>query len=292
MVSSTKALETWDSFDVRTLSWESDAHLIDNDFVDFEDDVEDDDDCYVGYDVDSDVDVDMEMTAANSPQVKERVSPGGGGRGDLSSRCRTPLVKSVSPFLASQARTGHLGHTPLMASISSAPIDCATSSSSSSSVFVASSSSSSSSVASPSLSIQTPCATRTPTVLRRSNSSCEKEGQIMLAVPNSLKRSLSSSNTPLCQLSGSFQRSPLEDSPLPIAPTPLRSKAFSDAVRGPLSMGSPSIALEDESPLSARPVRRVKRRVRRPTRVARDRGLPFAHAFGCAITIPAICLYS
>jgi len=267
MVSSTKALETWDAYDVRTGTWESDAHLTDNDIDDGSFDEEGEH--FVGYDLDDDVDIDMEMAVSNSPAAmkaraspSERVSPGvampvlGGGRTVCSS---TPMINRsfISPCLFDTP-----AHSVASCSSSSAMVGMTTGEE----------------------------VTPSPPSggLRRCVSSSGNLGQISLAVPSSLKRSLSGTlggNTPLRQINGSF----LRHSPSPsnemqavalASPSPLRCKVF-----------SPVLAVE-EGPQQGRAVKRLKRRVMRAHAAPRDRTMPFAHAFGCAITIPAICLYS
>ena len=68
MVSSTKALDTWDAFDVRTNRWDSDINDegMENQTDDYDnddDEYEGDDYCVVGYDDDNDFDIDFEMTS-------------------------------------------------------------------------------------------------------------------------------------------------------------------------------------------------------------------------------------
>lgn len=261
MVSSTKALETWDAFDVRTNAWDSDDHTVHNE-VDHP--FEDEDDGYlVGYDLDDDVDVDMEMAIDRSPRDKaspdDKLYVAGGGY-----RC-SPAQVNMTPVQSTKQASASLR-------LPYTPMSCGASYTSSAAVGMTSSEE------------------LTPSPPSDGLRRCSSNGQIALSVPSSIKRSLSgtfvgySSTTPSRQVSGSFQHpspSPNGDSSLAllVSPPPLRINF------------SPVVTVEDvvEPSLVPRSARRAKRR----KRVAQiDRKMPFAHAFGCAITIPAICLYS
>jgi hypothetical protein len=263
MVSSTKALETWDAFDVRTNTWDSDDYIADNDAdLPFDDE---DDGYLVGYDLDDDVDVDMEMAVNSSPRGK--ASPddklctlGGGYRS-------SPCVAAQLDMTPIQ----NMKHAYPPFHLSDGPVSCGTSYTSSETVGMTTSDE------------------LTPSPQSGGLRRCSSNGQITLSVPSSIKRSLSGtfvgySSTPLRQLSGSFQRpspSPIGEASLALltSPPPLRVNF------------SPIMTLEDAVEPSSVP--RSARRAKRRKRVVQiDRNMPFAHAFGCAITIPAICLYS
>ena len=277
MVSSTKALDSWDAYDVRTGTWESDLHLAENDVDDgvFDDEGE----YFVGYDLDDDVDIDMEMAVHNSPSAlnarsspSERFSPSiampvhGGGR------------SSVSPAVLSSSCSSTPMFTRSFISPSMFDTPAPSVASCSSSAMIGMTSSEETTPSPPSGG------------LRRCTSSSGNLGQISLAVPSSLKRSLSGTlggNTPLRQLNGSFLRhspSPSSESPAVAlaSPSPIRCKVF-----------SPAPVVDEDGGQQGHQPKRLKRRVKRAAASApRDRTMPFSHAFGCAITIPAICLYS
>jgi hypothetical protein len=273
MVSSTKALDTWDAFDVRTNTWDSDIQY---DAEEYDDRSEDEDDGYgIGYDFDSnDVDIDMEFSSV-SPRTAAKLSNNSSSdHSDIFKieTDRSPKLSVVTAAISSQASS-----TP------SSPWN------SNSNLFNKNS---------PHLS-ESPCANillaSTPTPYTPTDRTINS--QIQIAVPLSLKRNLSgsliSSSTPLRQISGSFIRT----SPEFVSPTiknpPSKNDSLDDQQHF-TAIAENNIkesSIINHSTMIGAHLKRHRKRIKR-TITPIDRKIPFPHAFGCAVTIPAVCLYS
>jgi len=123
--------------------------------------------------------------------------------------------------------------------------------------------------------------------------SAGNDGHIHVPVPGSLKRSLSGtfsgslSNVNMPVRSSSFQAGLVSPS-FDKSCTPIRASSDGSLVRSHDS--TPSLTTPSSF---RRPSKRARRSHRKRRRMAKiERKLPFGHAFGCAITIPAISLYS
>jgi hypothetical protein len=118
-------------------------------------------------------------------------------------------------------------------------------------------------------------------------------GQIQVSVPGSLKRSLSStfsgslSNVMIPTRSSSFQTEGVSPSFDSIS-TPVR--ASSDGILLASNDSSGSLTAPFSAGRSSKRARRSRKKKRDVPKIERE--LPFTHAFGCAVTIPAISLYS
>lgn len=235
MVSSTKALDTWDAFDVRTSRWDSDVsdERMGNRDDEYDDVSESDDYCVVGYDDDNDFDIDFEMTSTQGSSSSSTPLP----------PAQSGQTVSVTPplFVPNNGRNNN------------AEVNASS--------------------ASPS----------------RGNDG----GQIQVSVPGSLKRSLSStfsgslSNVMIPTRSSSFQTEGVSPSFDSIC-TPVR--ASSDGILLASNDSSGSLTAPFSAGRSSKRARRSRKKKRDVPKIERE--LPFTHAFGCAVTIPAISLYS
>lgn len=119
------------------------------------------------------------------------------------------------------------------------------------------------------------------------------DGHIHVPVPGSLKRSLSGtfsgslSNVNMPVRSSSFQAGLVSPS-FDKSCTPIR--ASSDGILMGSHESTPSLTTPSSFRRPSKRARRSHRKKRRMVKI--ERKLPFGHAFGCAITIPAISLYS
>ena len=268
MVSSQLALKSWDAYDVRNNRWDSDSREGEDDDYDVE--VEDSG-VGVGYDDDTEFDIDYEMTATPSTVVNNFTS---------GSRNGTPILP------------------PIDTRATRIPIPIGSSSSSSSSPGFSRSptpwQSNPNSVPSPS-SNSVPSSPYVSGVVSSSPSHTPSvHGPIQLSVPitSSLKRSLSGnfsgsqypSGLPLrsssCQPNVGISPSRMA---CDVATTPSRSRSDGSAFYTDGIADTPR-----SSYLGPKAKKRRKKRVIQEI----DRTIPFTHAFGCAVTIPAISFYT
>lgn len=262
MVSSTKALNTWDAFDVRSNKWDSDLPVGGNEY----EDVEEDDYGGVGYDDDEDFYIDFEMTTTS----------GGTNMNDSP----VPALPCPPIFITNNhlSRSSSCSSSSSGAGIATSPV-----------IRMAG-------ACSPSL-----ASTPSSGVVHTSTPS-SGGGGIQVSVPaGALKRVSSSGNFSGSLTSFSDLLSRSSSVPVTVASSPpclsVNTMVSSTPMRSRSDGIYPAHGRGDESPLPLHPgavpstSRRSRRRMRKVVPEI-DRTIPFTHAFGCAITIPAISFYS